>query len=1031
MSTVASAQSFKFRQFNEQDGLNNKFVYSIEQDALGYLLVGTGEGLYRFNGFQFEQYTTANGLADDFITCSMKDSEGNIWYGHGNGTITKYSKSEFEKIDLSALTISRINQLFQDHEKVIWAVTQNDGLLQLKNGTWKKVDKGIEDLTLYSFCKDTQNRMWLGTDMGLLLISINANDEIQYEFIEEIIETKVSSLVMHNDGLFVGTEDAGLFNITLESANFRVETILFDSLSFKQYNINNLSVDSDKNLWISTNNSGLLKLGSPLAGQFREMLDYSGSIATNSQSIRVSFIDREGSVWIGSIGEGLLKLEDDYFSIYAAGNKENQSPIYSVFEKNDTIWYGIAGQVIQSLELPDKIDKVYGKEHGVPESDITDIYNDESGALWIGTSDQGLFRQTIGKHQFEKIPLADDNLNQKINDIVGFNNIIYVATDFGIYQVTNGRVVSHLSMQSGLTHNVVKSLYKDTRGRIWIGTHDSQISYIEDGIIKSIETALKGTVLETKCIAEDNTGNIWIGTDGTGVFKVTSSEAILFDKRIGLYSDYCYSLVCDNRNNLWVGHRGALSRINLLSGKIDIIDPSSGFEFAFQDNCVDKFPNGTLLFGTDNGLLRYEPDQDHKNNVEPLIHFESITISDSSYNYNEAITLKSGEYKLEINFIGISLKNPEGVSYQYYLEGYDNDWSEITFESNASYNKLGPGDYTFRVRAFNADGVGGSVDSSFILFIDSPFWQKWWFIILSTLFLVGMVRYIIVRRERMLKADQEFLQNALNEATHAVIEQKELLEVKNKDITDSIHYAKNIQKAMLPSFDSLNKYFADAFVYFKPRDIVSGDFYWVEKFENDIVVSCADCTGHGVPGAFMSLIGTTLLKEVSRDKSVQCARDVLVRLDDDLRQLLNKHGSEFGVEDGMDICVFNYNIVSQKVKIASANRPVLILIDGEWQEIKGDRQSVGGSNTSHRKEFAQHEFTVKSGDLIYMFSDGITDQFGGIDGKKLKRSGLLRLIKEASHLPMEEQRKRIREEFYNWKGDHPQIDDIIVMGIRF
>ncbi len=1025
-------QSYKFRQYSEQDGLNNKFVYSLEQDLLGHLLVGTGEGLYRFDGFKFKQYTTANGLADDFITCSMTDADGSIWYGHGNGSVSKYSNNVFEKIDMSRLTISRINDLFQDHEKIIWAVTQNDGLLQLQqDGSWKKIEKGIEDITLYSFCSDRQSRIWLGTDMGLLTATINKTDEVQYEFLDEIIETKVSSLLTIDDNLFVGTEDAGLFHIDLNDNDYSIHTVLFDSTDFVKYNINQLFFDTEKNLFVSTNNSGLLKLSTFVNEQFLQMIDYSTNEIQNSNSIRTCLVDREGNTWIGSIGDGLIKLEDDYFSIYAKGKLETEAPIHSIFEKGDTIWYGGIGQVVKALNLPDNILTTYDVSYGLPLSEIKAIYTDENGALWIGTNDYGLFRLEAGDKKFRPIEIAEDLLNKKINDIVGFNNIVYVATDFGVYQLNNGKVISHLSIQSGLTHNVVKSLFRDSKGRIWIGTHDSQITYIEDGIIKSIETPLKDAMLETKCIAEDNNGDIWIGTEGTGVFKVSATEAVVFDKRNGLYSDYCYSLTCDNRNNLWIGHRGALSRVNMLTNKVDVIDPSKSFEYAFLDNSVDKFSNGTLIFGTSNGLMRYEPDKDFKNEVEPILHFEGIIISDSSYHFNQAIVLKSGEYKLEIDFIGISLKNSKEVTYQYILEGYDSDWTEPTNESFASYNKLTSGNYTFKVRTYNSDGFGGQTEASFTIFIDLPFWQKWWFILMAVLIIVMLVRYIFMRRERMLKSDQEFLQKALDDATHNVMEQKELLEVKNKDITDSIQYARNIQKAMLPSHESLRDCFADAFVYFKPRDIVSGDFFWIDKFENDIVVSCADCTGHGVPGAFMSLIGITLLKEVSRDKSVQCARDVLVRLDDDLRQLLNRHGSEFGVEDGMDICVFNYNISTKKIMVSSANRPIVLRIDGEWIEVKGDRQSVGGSNTSFRKEFVQHEFKVNSGDLIYMFSDGITDQFGGQDGKKLKRSGLLKILKESAHLPMDQQRVMLRDQFYLRKGDHPQIDDIIVMGIEF
>ena len=235
---------------------------------------------------------------------------------------------------------------------------------------------------------------------------------------------------------------------------------------------------------------------------------------------------------------------------------------------------------------------------------------------------------------------------------------------------------------------------------------------------------------------------------------------------------------------------------------------------------------------------------------------------------------------------------------------------------------------------------------------------------------------------------------------------------------------------MLPSRDALNKYFPESLVYYKPRDIVSGDFYKVEQFEKTVVVSCADCTGHGVPGAFMSLIGSSLLKEVSRNRMVQSAGDVLMHLNNELNRILHKQ-SEKAIHDGMDIAVFDYNVETRIIKIASANRPVIFFHKNVWYELRGDRISIGEKSGDDLKSFTQHEFKAEPGDLIYLFSDGITDQFGGSNNKKLKRSGLLAWLKDIAHLTMSEQRQILKQNFKSWKGDREQLDDIILIGIRF
>ncbi len=1029
--TGAIGQSYKFKKYNEQDGLNNRFVYTIDQDDQGNLLIGTGEGLYKYDGFTFEESNALKGLNDNFLTCSEKSEDGSIWYGHNKGLISRFSKGVFEQFDLSAFTQSKINDIIEDDHHNLWVLTQNDGiLLKDPEGTWKQYVKGIEDFTLYSFYVDNYQRVWLGTDVGLLNAHISNNDEIAFDWVEEIIETKVSSIHKSSSGLFVGTDDSGIFKINFSQKNFTVESLMHMGNNFSEISVNSMYEDAESNLWICSNNEGLIQLTGLVNGQYLKLIRYTDSAILKSASMRICREDREGTIWIGTLGEGLLKLTDNYFSIFNFPQYDQRSDIYSVYEKNDTIWSGGYGYIFVSHEDPSNIIDTLSVKNGLPKVEITSIHQESNGILWVGTMTGEIFNLQPGSKKLVEIKLSSNTQHQKINDILGFNDAIYVATDYGIYQFSSNKLVAHISIQSGLSHNVIKSLFRDSKGRIWIATNNSQITYIEDGVIHNIPAPLADMLIQIRCITEDNSGNIWIGTDGLGLMKITGKDIIILNKTNGLYSDYCYSITCDHRNKLWVGHHGALSQVNVLTNEIEIHDPGSGLDSRFNDNAVDRMPNGVILFGINEGLLRYEPSKDVKNDKEPILHFRSIQINDSLYQSLDNFNLPYGDYKLVFKFVGVSLKNPSKVTYQYYLEGYESDWNELSSISVEDYGKIGPGEYTFKVKCYNSDGFGGETILECKIFIDKPFWLKWWFVAICIVSALLLVRFIILRRERYLRENQQRLKNALDERTKEVVEQKELLEEKNKDITDSIQYARNIQKAMLPPIDSLKTYFSDAFVYYKPRDIVSGDFYWVEKYESTIVVSCADCTGHGVPGAFMSLIGSTLLKEVSSKKIVQTSKDVLIHLDSELSHMLNKQ-ENVTIEDGMDIAVFDFNVDTRVIKMASANRPILFYHKGEWIELKGDRLSIGGSSLTENKLFSLYEFTVAPGDAIYLFSDGITDQFGGTNGKKLKRSGLYNWIKEISDSNMDKQRAHIRQNFHDWKGDLEQIDDIIVIGIKF
>ncbi|MBL0317584.1 MAG: hypothetical protein IPP69_18215 [Flavobacteriales bacterium] len=287
-------QSYKFRKYVEQDGLNNRFVYTIDQDEMGNLMIGTGEGLYRYDGFHFEEISEQQGLSDDFLTCSANSSDGGIWYGHNKGLITKYKNGQCEHFDLSAFTNSRINGILEDDQLSLWILTQNDGILKRQaNGEWKQFLKGIEDITLYSFFIDQRQRIWLGTDMGLLKAHINHDDEVKYDFIEEIIETKVACITKCTDGIVVGTEDSGIFRINIKDEKYSIEALSYREADFSSYSVNSLFEDAEKNLWICTNNKGLMQLTGLIDGKYLKMIRYQDNALLKTASENVCPTERE------------------------------------------------------------------------------------------------------------------------------------------------------------------------------------------------------------------------------------------------------------------------------------------------------------------------------------------------------------------------------------------------------------------------------------------------------------------------------------------------------------------------------------------------------------------------------------------------------------------------------------------------------------------------------------------------------------------------------------------------------------------
>lgn len=260
---------------------------------------------------------------------------------------------------------------------------------------------------------------------------------------------------------------------------------------------------------------------------------------------------------------------------------------------------------------------------------------------------------------------------------------------------------------------------------------------------------------------------------------------------------------------------------------------------------------------------------------------------------------------------------------------------------------------------------------------------------------------------------------------------------KNRDITDSINYAQKIQNAILPDLNNLTTEGIDgAYVFFKPCNIVSGDFYWSHHGEGRIMVACADCTGHGVPGAFMSMIGTTLLNEICARNKDLTPGEMLEVLDGQLINVLRQK-SNAEVQDGMDIAMMRYDSDTNKLQVAGARRPIYYMRDGKLEEIKGTKRSIGDSDERARQlTFETTTIEVHKGDTLYMCSDGIADQFGGQnetfpEGKRMKSTGLKKMIEEVSAFNMSEQSDKLNELYEKWKGTCYQVDDVSLVAIKF
>jgi ligand-binding sensor domain-containing protein/serine phosphatase RsbU (regulator of sigma subunit) len=1027
------SQDYRIRNFGSRQGISHPFVYTINQDSKGYIWVGTGEGLCRFNGFEFNTDIKQDSLAREVVGTSYKDNDGTLWFGYYSGDIARYCHSRFETMKTEVEIKSAITGFTEFDKDNLLAGTLNHGLLILNKASGKAVKlKGTEGIMCTALLV-VNNFLLLGNPDGLSLFNLDRPGKkagLQLN-IKELEFSKIQDIQQSRDGrsFWIGTEDQGVFRLTLSEDRYSIEKTgaLY---GLEKENVQSVFEDSEKQLWISTQRNGVFKLGSlDGSGKFATVSHLSKENGLPGNSIKKIFEDLEGNIWIATYGEGVSLLSGQAFSFISYNIKGLDNDIQSVAVTPEGMVFLGGNQGLFSYRQGDE--KPPERIAGIPAERISALAIADQNVL-VGT-ENGLYMLSIRSFVVRRIDYEANSLGNSVNSITVDQAGIYLGTKDGIYRFDKDlRETGHFTTSEGLPHNNIENVFIDSHKRVLFATRTNGIYELnaKDTVVNTLPAGK--SEIEFKSIAEDGNGGIWAATYGDGVFMFKNDSVYHFTMSQGLKSDYCYSIIGSSNQSLWIGHRMGLSRINTVNLRVSKYDINLGFEGDCNPNavCIDK--SGVLFFGTTEGLVTYNPAKESKRKLPPFTNITKVLISDKIYDPEQKITLPYKAYRLRIDFIGLNYRDPASVLYQYKLAGHDLDWSDVTDQTFASYPRIDDGEYIFLLRSYNSDGLTMDAPISVRIKIKPPFWKTWWFLSLSVVTLFLSVFLYVKIRERKQKQLQEYLETELAARTKEVVEQKEVIEIKNRDITDSINYAKRIQNSMLPPVKRLQQYFSGYFVFYHPRDIVSGDFYWFDQVnENKFVVVCADSTGHGVPGAFMSMIGSTLIKDICTRANGNSPSAILKVLDCELRNTLNQNledGSNPG--DGMDIIVCEIDLKTHYVRYASAMRPMIIYRNGEEIFVKGSRNSVGGHYDREENVFEDEGLQLSKGDIIYMFSDGYSDQFGGPMGKKFKMVRLKNLLTEIHQKPMDEQFTQIKGTFDQWMENFDQVDDVLFMGIK-
>ncbi len=512
--------------------------------------------------------------------------------------------------------------------------------------------------------------------------------------------------------------------------------------------------------------------------------------------------------------------------------------------------------------------------------------------------------------------------------------------------------------------------------------------------------------------AEDNSKNLWmsgyIGQQKIWIEKAEKNNDGTFDFITNpfkiLPSLWCDAIFVDDNDVVWMGISDQLYSYNNNVQK----DYNQTFNTIIRN--VSTLGDSLIFAGTNfakNSIGENMVASDQPESIKPVLKYEFNNLS--------------------FTFSSTFFEAQDDIEYSYNLEGFDN-WSRWSPETKAVYSYIPVGSYTFRVKARNVYGQE-SIPATFEFVILSPWYRTVWAYIGYAIILIIIVYVIIILNTRRLQREKEILEGIVKERTAEVVQQKEKIEKQNENITNSIQYAKRIQTAALPPDDFIDELIPERFILFMPRDIVSGDFYWIGKMGDKVIAVAADCTGHGVPGGFMSMLGISYLNQIVSSNNDYNAGEILDHLRYQVMKSLRQEDESSESRDGMDIALIVFHKDKKTIEFAGANNPLYVIRNNEILETPGDKMPIGIHRRADRN-FVNNKVEVQKGDMLYVFSDGYKDQFGGAEGKKFMSKNFKQILIDVHTKPVDEQRDILEKTIIDWTGNYERIDDIIVIGIR-
>ena len=792
--------------WRQSQGLPQNTVLSILQTRDGYLWVGSKGGVSRFDGVRFTTFDDSDKtkLRENEVWALAEGDDSSVWIGTYGGGLSRFKDGRFTVYTTAdGLVNDFVANLHKGPDGSIWIATDG-GLSRFKDGRFTNytVKDGLSHDALRALYTDTDGSLWIGTNRGGL--NRFADGRFSIESIGSFAaREEISSVYRDLDGaLWIASFD-GLFRIKSGTAT---RFTVADGLSSNKVHF--ISQEAAGVMWLGTSN-GLVRYAH---GTFTA---YDVGESGASPDLRAFCRDREGTFWLGSRIMGLARLRRGHFTSYTTKDGLPDDYIGSVLQdRNGTMWTG-TGKGLTAFH--DGRFLAFGRSNGLPEKLIGSLAEDRRGYLWVG-SESGLFRS--------KLPVdcgarCDPQFDQVSKDVLGnvLVRVIFEDRDGTIWIGTNlsglvayrdgpstslgtGRIVTYTTRE-GLANNAVRAIQQDRDGNLWIGTRGGGLNRFKDGtfVSYSVKDGLPSNGVQGLFI--DRAGALWIATR-QGLSRFTGGRFTTITVNEGLFSSFVYNFVEDDLGYVWMSCSKGVFRVRkqeldeaAAGTRAWVTSDAYGLEHGLSSTVgtVGHYPNsfktrdGLVWLSTAGGLGVVDPRRLTPNTLPPPVHIEDVAIDQHVFQSTEVAEARPGRGDLAFHYTALSLLAPAKVRFKYKLDGYDLDWVDAGDRRAAFYSNIAPGRYTFHVKAANNDGVWNEAGDSYAIVLAPHFYQTIWFYALC---LGGAALTVIGThrlRVRSLKHSEQQLAAQVDERTRELEGQRTFLR-KIIDLNPSFIFAK-------------------------------------------------------------------------------------------------------------------------------------------------------------------------------------------------------------------------------------------------